>query len=126
MNQSAASLVGMEMIYELCTKAATFITDRHLDSARGKQASFQDQRRKREEEEAKVCINSVSRERLVAEQGVSIGCARNEEESETAARSGRSGRSSALVPTHLGGCSQERRAEGGEGTSRTRTGLRGE
>jgi len=56
MNQSAASLVGMEMIYELCTKAATFITDRHLDSARGKQASFQDQRRKREEEEAKVRI----------------------------------------------------------------------
>lgn len=42
------------MIYELCTKAATFITDRHLDSARGKQASFQDQRRKREEEQAKV------------------------------------------------------------------------
>ena len=58
MNQSAASLVGMEMIYELCTKAATFITDRHLDSARGKQASFQDQRRKREEEEEKVRIHA--------------------------------------------------------------------
>ncbi|GAA5975545.1 hypothetical protein JCM5350_002643 [Sporobolomyces pararoseus] len=54
LNQSATSLVGMEMIYELCTKAATFITDRHLDSARGKQASFQDQRRKREEEQAKA------------------------------------------------------------------------
>lgn len=54
MHQSATALVGMEMVYELCTKAATFITDRHLDSARGKQASFQDQRRKREEEQAKV------------------------------------------------------------------------
>ncbi|GAA5934949.1 serine/threonine-protein kinase GCN2 [Sporobolomyces koalae] len=54
LQQSAASLVGMEMIYELCTKAATFITDRHLDSVRGAQASFQDQRRQREEERAKA------------------------------------------------------------------------
>ncbi|GAA5903465.1 serine/threonine-protein kinase GCN2 [Sporobolomyces salmoneus] len=54
LHQHATSLLGTEMIYELCTQAATFITDRHLDSARGKQASFQDQRRKREEEQTKA------------------------------------------------------------------------
>ncbi|GAA5881509.1 hypothetical protein JCM16303_005683 [Sporobolomyces ruberrimus] len=68
LQQSAAALVGMEMVYELCTKAATFITDRHLDSARGKQASFQDQRRKREEEQAKVAQEAQVRAREKEEQ----------------------------------------------------------
>ncbi|GAA6010979.1 hypothetical protein JCM11491_005895 [Sporobolomyces phaffii] len=54
LNHSATSLVGTEMVYELCTEAATFITERHLDSARGKQTSSHDQRKRREEEQAKV------------------------------------------------------------------------
>lgn len=42
------------MIYELCSQAAQFITDRHQDMERGKQTSLEDQRRKRGQEEEKV------------------------------------------------------------------------
>ncbi|GAA6058806.1 hypothetical protein JCM10212_001922 [Sporobolomyces blumeae] len=76
LSKEATSLLGAEMIYELCTKAATFITDRHLDSARGKQGSFQDQRRQREEEEAKAAEEAKARARRIQEQ----------EEAEEAAR----------------------------------------
>lgn len=54
LQQSASSLLGAEMIYELCTNAAQFITDRHQDMERGKQTSLEDQRRKRGQEEERV------------------------------------------------------------------------
>ncbi|GAA5921698.1 hypothetical protein JCM1841_007094 [Sporobolomyces salmonicolor] len=68
LQKAATSLVGGEMIYELCSQAAAFITDRHMDSVRGKQASLEDQRRKRGEEEAKASQEAVLRARRLKEQ----------------------------------------------------------
>jgi len=42
------------MCYDLCSQAAAYITERHIDSVRGVQPSLEDQRRKRGEEQAKV------------------------------------------------------------------------
>ncbi|KAK4057521.1 eukaryotic translation initiation factor 2-alpha kinase [Microbotryomycetes sp. JL221] len=50
LQQAATSLLGAEMIYELCSNAAQFITDRHADTERGKQTSLEDQRRQRGQE----------------------------------------------------------------------------
>ncbi|ORY86753.1 kinase-like domain-containing protein [Leucosporidium creatinivorum] len=61
LQQSATSLLGAEMIYELCTNAAQFITDRHQDMERGKQTSLEDQRRKRGQEEEKATREANAR-----------------------------------------------------------------
>lgn len=50
----ASSRLGDEMIYDICSQAASYITERHVDSVRGAQPSLEDQRRKRGEEQAKV------------------------------------------------------------------------
>ncbi|KAM0750676.1 Serine/threonine-protein kinase [Meredithblackwellia eburnea MCA 4105] len=54
LQSTAHSLVGGVMIYELCSTASGFITDRHQVSQRGKGLSLEEQRRIREEEEGKA------------------------------------------------------------------------
>ncbi|KAM0786774.1 hypothetical protein ACM66B_002209 [Microbotryomycetes sp. NB124-2] len=51
---AAQPLLGSEMIFELCSTAAQFITDRHADTERGKQTSLEDQRRKRGQEQERA------------------------------------------------------------------------
>lgn len=54
LQRAASSRLGDEMIFDLCSQAAAYITERHVDSVRGVQPSLEDQRRKRGEEQAKV------------------------------------------------------------------------
>ena len=61
LQRGAASLVGSEMIYELCSQAANFITDQHQAAERGKQTSLGDQRKQRSQEEEKVRLASPAR-----------------------------------------------------------------
>lgn len=41
-------------MFDLCSHAATFITERHVDSVRGSQPSLGDQRQTRAEQQTKV------------------------------------------------------------------------
>lgn len=73
LNESAKNLAGSEMVYELASQAATWITDRHdLDQ----QIDLDEKRRRRDREEAE----KVAKEKFEAEQ------AQRREEAEQAAR----------------------------------------
>ncbi|KAK4052686.1 eukaryotic translation initiation factor 2-alpha kinase [Microbotryomycetes sp. JL201] len=54
LQKAAQSLSGSEMVFELCTTAAQFITDRHVDTELGKQTSLEDQRRQRGQEQERA------------------------------------------------------------------------
>ncbi|SCV70247.1 BQ2448_1641 [Microbotryum intermedium] len=60
--ESTTNLLGSEMIYELCSTAATFITDRHTDMNK---TSLEDQRKKRTEQEENA--NRQAHERAEAQ-----------------------------------------------------------
>ncbi|BGP00473.1 eukaryotic translation initiation factor 2-alpha kinase [Rhodotorula toruloides] len=64
----ASSRLGDEMIYDICSQAASYITERHVDSVRGAQPSLEDQRRKRGEEQAKATQEAETRARALKEQ----------------------------------------------------------
>ncbi|GAA6018919.1 hypothetical protein JCM10207_009197 [Rhodosporidiobolus poonsookiae] len=68
LQKEASSRLGDEMIYELCTQAASFITERHLDSVRGAQPSLEDQRRKRAEQQSKATREASDRAKALKEQ----------------------------------------------------------
>lgn len=57
LQRAAVSLAGSEMVYELCSQAANFITDQHQAAERGKQTSLGDQRKQRSQEEEKVWLS---------------------------------------------------------------------
>lgn len=57
LEKAATGLIGAEMVYELCEQAAGFITDRHA----APQLSFEDQRRKRGEEEEREAKEAAQR-----------------------------------------------------------------
>ncbi|SGY15170.1 BQ5605_C013g07278 [Microbotryum silenes-dioicae] len=56
--ESTTTLLGSEMIYELCSIAATFITDRHTDMNKN---SLEDQRKLRSQEEEKANREALER-----------------------------------------------------------------
>ncbi|GJN93481.1 hypothetical protein Rhopal_006538-T1 [Rhodotorula paludigena] len=68
LQREASTRLGDEMLYELCTQAATYITERHIDSVRGAQPSLEDQRRKRGEEQAKAKQEAKDRAQALKEQ----------------------------------------------------------
>ncbi|GAA5862450.1 hypothetical protein JCM3774_002522 [Rhodotorula dairenensis] len=68
LQREASGRLGDEMLYELCSQAASYITERHVDSVRGAQPSLEDQRRKRGEEQAKASEEVKLREQALREQ----------------------------------------------------------
>ncbi|BGP13397.1 hypothetical protein JCM10213_008556 [Rhodosporidiobolus nylandii] len=68
LQKEATSRLGDEMVFDLCTQAATFITERHQDSVRGSQPSLEDQRRKRAEQQNKTARAESDRAKALKEQ----------------------------------------------------------
>ncbi|GAA5836580.1 hypothetical protein JCM9279_000433 [Rhodotorula babjevae] len=68
LQRAASSRLGDEMCYDLCSQAAAYITERHIDSVRGVQPSLEDQRRKRGEEQAKATEEAQRRAETLKEQ----------------------------------------------------------
>ncbi|GAA5975630.1 hypothetical protein JCM11641_003551 [Rhodosporidiobolus odoratus] len=67
LQKAASSRLGDEMVFDLCTQAATFITERHQDSIRGSHTSLEDQRRKRAEQQTKATLEASDRARALKE-----------------------------------------------------------
>ncbi|GAA5826004.1 hypothetical protein JCM11251_000087 [Rhodosporidiobolus azoricus] len=67
LQKEASSRLGDEMIFDLCTHAANFVTERHLDSVRGAQPSLEDQRRKRAAEQTKATREASDRAKALKE-----------------------------------------------------------
>ncbi|GAA5903646.1 hypothetical protein JCM6882_003009 [Rhodosporidiobolus microsporus] len=76
LQKESASRLGDEMIFDMCTLAASFITERHLDSVRGSQPSLEDQRRKRAAEQNKATLEATSRAKALKEKQEAAEAAR--------------------------------------------------
>ncbi|GAA5860143.1 hypothetical protein JCM8547_009200 [Rhodosporidiobolus lusitaniae] len=68
LQKEASSRLGEELLYDLCTQAATFITERHVDSVRGSQQSLGDQRKTRAEQQSKATREASDRAKALKEQ----------------------------------------------------------
>ncbi|GAA6036515.1 hypothetical protein JCM8097_003543 [Rhodosporidiobolus ruineniae] len=68
LQKEASSRLNDEMIFDLCTQAATFITDRHLDSVRGAQPSLNTVRAKRVEQQTQATREASDRAKALKEQ----------------------------------------------------------
>lgn len=123
LQREATHQLGEEMLYDLCSRAASYITERHIDSVRGIQPSLEDQRRKRGEEQAKVRpAKSTSTSLFLfhparpSPTSTPAGYGGESAARKARAREARSRRSSETVAPHLRGCPQERGAAPRPGT----------